>query len=431
MKAIAALLLAVGTCAAADDDPVQILARLRDKVQAQGERIPNHVCVETITRDWYDYTPVIRPHSCDDLLGRRKRAGAANLLRIASTDRLRFDVTLADGGEIYSWAGAKNFGEGDLFQLVHTGAVGTGPFAANLLGIFETRDPKFAFEGERTLAGRRLLEYSFDVSEIESRYRVLAGAQWLNSAYTGTLLVDPESASLVRMVVRTGELPKASNLCEVDTTLDYSLVHLGSDDYFLPAATRERFINREGSESENTIAFTSCRDFRGESTLQFGAAPPAATSPAPAASTLALPPGLPVNVELTSPITVDDAAAGDAISGRLAAPIEDAAKRALVPKGAVLTGRLMRVEVQYGHPRQALIVLRWETIEIDGAAVPISLLPNLQSEARSGISIGGIKVRATRIELPPPGEGRYAGLRFSGDHVVVKSGQMTRWTSAQ
>jgi hypothetical protein len=90
-----------------------------------------------------------RPKSCDTMLARRKQADFQGRLKLSSTDWLRLDVAYAGGSEIYSWAGASKFEEGELDQLVPEGATGTGPFAAMLLAIFEPRFPKYSFEGAR------------------------------------------------------------------------------------------------------------------------------------------------------------------------------------------------------------------------------------------------------------------------------------------
>jgi len=44
-----------------------------------------------------------------------------------------------------------------------------------LLSIFEDRSSKFVFDGETTVGGRLLMEYSFSVPQDESHYRVKAG----------------------------------------------------------------------------------------------------------------------------------------------------------------------------------------------------------------------------------------------------------------
>src|SRR5579862_8517151 len=77
---------------------------------------------------------------------------------------------------------------------------------------------------------------------------VYAAKERVITGYTGTMQVDPETSELVRVVVRTDELPAETNSCEDDTTLEYGVVQLGGGDYLLPTVARQRFIGREGAE---------------------------------------------------------------------------------------------------------------------------------------------------------------------------------------
>ena len=103
--------------------PIDVLAMLRDRVLEHGQSIPNHTCVETVERSRYKHTgePV---KSCDTILARRRQSGAPSRLRLATTDRLRFDVGLSIEREIYSWAGANKFEEGEIDEIVPHGAMG-------------------------------------------------------------------------------------------------------------------------------------------------------------------------------------------------------------------------------------------------------------------------------------------------------------------
>ena len=426
MRALAALLCALSACAAADDDPVEVLARVRDKVLAHAEHIPNHTCVETIVRNRFT-SATAPPHSCDDVLGRRKRAGEGTLITLASTDRLRLDVAIADSREIYSWAGAAKFEEKEIDEIVPAGAIGTGPFAATLLGIFNARDPRFAFEGETTVDGRRMMEFSFEITQEQSNYKVRAGKVWLVTGYTGTLLVDPARSELVRLSVRTEELGRATGICEVTSTLEYGMVQLGTEEYLLPKVTRERFIEQDGAEDENRITFSACREFRGQSTVTFGGQPAGREKqdgnavPGPV-----LPAGLPVAVDMVSQLS-DESAAGDRIEGRLVQPIVGFDKQVLVPAGATLQGRLVRVEAAHGKTGTVTIVLRWETMEIHGEQVPVYFAPDRRNTG-PGIPVkDGLQQRVQRFILPRAGEERYAAYQFQGEHLVVRNPLRSLW----
>ncbi len=417
-----------------DEDPVEILVQLRDHVVAHGERIPNHTCVETIQRDVYEPAAGRAPKSCDALLGAIKQRPAGQRLRLDSSDRLRLDVAYASGREIYSWAGASRFEEGELDELVPEGAMGTGPFATMLLSIFTAnRGPKYIFEGETAAAGRRLFQYSFAVVRLQSHYQVKAQKEWIVAGYTGTLLVDPKTAELVRLTVRTEELPPATDTCETDTTLEYGLVKLAGEDYILPRLARQRFIGREGTEAENTMEFSACRDFQAESKVAFGESSPAKQEQAgtpPAA--LDLPRGLPVTVELLTPVRFSDAAAGDLIQGRLASAIRDERGHPLIAEGTAVQGRLMRVETRY-QPAEHTVVLRWETIDAAGARVPLTLLPNRKGPklTPAGMVGSALRLRVTGFELPRTGETRYGIVQLPGDRKTLDSGSRSEWFTAK
>jgi hypothetical protein len=415
-----------------NEDPVEVLMRLRDQVLERGERIPNYTCVESMQRDRYEPVAGRAPKSCDTLLARRKQADFQGRLKLNCTDWLRLDVAYAGGSEIYSWAGASKFEEGELEDLVPEGATGTGPFATMLLAIFEPRFPKYVFEGETAADGRRVFEYSFVVPQDQSHYRVKAHKEWIVTGYTGSLLVDPKTAELVRLAVRTEELPAATNTCEVDTSLEYGIVQLGGGDYLLPKVARQRFIGRDGSEAENTMTFAACREYQAESKVAFGVGAPidGGQLNIPAA-TLGLPAGLPVSVQLITEVRFGRAAAGDVIKGRLLKPIRDQRQMTVVPEGAAVQGRLMRVETGYARGIEHTVALRWEAVQVGGAMEPLALLPNRRSaDLRTGAG-SGLRSRGMEIELPLPGEGRYGVFHLPGGRDVLESGFRTEWFTAK
>jgi hypothetical protein len=410
-----------------DADPTEVLMRLRDQVLKHARRIPNHTCVETVQRDRFSRVAGMSPKSCDTILADRKRP-VSSMLRPETTDRLRLDVKLTTDREIYSWAGANKFEEGEIDELIPEGAIGTGPFASMLLGIFEMHDPHFVFEGDTALDARTMMEYSFSVPREQSHYRVKGHNEWIITGYTGTLLVDPRTAELTRMTVRTDELPEETGMCETDTTLRYGIVPIGGMDYLLPVATTQRFIGRNGSESENKLDFSSCREYRGESSIAFGdLRPPGELDPAHPARSLDIPAGLQLTIEVMNEITAAKSAAGDRIQGRLAKPLRDRQDKILLAAGTMFDGRLMRTETRHTGPKDFTLTLRWETVEVDGMKRPV----NLRSNHRIGTLVpggpGGLIRRGVEIQLPLPGEELYGVYHFPGENAVVEAGFHTEW----
>jgi hypothetical protein len=147
------------------------------------------------------------------------------------------------------------------------------------------------------------------------------------------------------------------------------------------------------------------------------------------ASAFDLPAGLPVTVELTTPVNVDRFAAGDVIEGRLNKAIRDAHQKTLVPEGAVVHGRLMRVETRHSTPPEFTIALRWESIEVNGVKLPLSLRPDRRPAFNVSGPLRGLRQRGMAIELPQPGEGLYGVYHSRVDHW--ESGLRTEWLTAR
>jgi hypothetical protein len=87
----------------------------------------------------------------------------------------------------------------------------------------------------------------------------------------------------------------------------------------------------------------------------------------------------------------------------------------------------MRVETLHGNPGETTIVLRWETLELNGAQVPLFLTPNRRM-GNQRIPVGGeLQRRPVQFVLPRTGEEGYAAFKFSGEHLVVQTPLRTEW----
>ena len=115
------------------------------------------------------------------------------------------------------------------------------------------------------------------------------------TGYDGTFLVDPRTTDLVRLTIRTNELPSETAACYAYTMLDYTRVRLKGDEFLLPSASLLRVLSTDAGASENHTVFSSCHEFLGESTIMFDS-PPNARVPDGANTSkpqaFVLPPGL-------------------------------------------------------------------------------------------------------------------------------------------
>src|ERR1700678_502918 len=111
-----ALLLAAAAASAADSDADALFQKARAKVLDNARRLPRYTCVENILRAQY-----MPPRGALAAFRRPVSQGA-----LAVRDRLRLDVAVVNGDEIFSWAGAGKFETHDVAKLVGRGASGSG-----------------------------------------------------------------------------------------------------------------------------------------------------------------------------------------------------------------------------------------------------------------------------------------------------------------
>ena len=360
------------------------------------------------------------------MLEERQHPGLAMVLRDAVTDRLRLDVAMVDRGEIFSWVGASKFDDAGIDHLVHNGPIATGAFGAFLVVVFEQDTRTFTFEKYMLDGGRSLMEYSFDVAVVQSRYKLLArGGSWIYVAYNGTIQLDPETDEVVRMTLRIAEPPPATNVCMTTTTLDFGMAHIGGVDFPLPTRARQWFVLPDGEEAENSTSFANCREYIGESTIQFVETAPAAGRTAKSAPSP--PPSVPANlrftIELTAPIPADTAAAGDPFTGRLVAPLRDG-KRTLAPAGALVEGRLLRVQSFHVPPVEVILALKPEHLLIGGSKVPLAAV---RDWTQAVLAARMHRKPGVKVLMPLPGEEQAGVFQFAGKHVVVKKGFRSDW----
>ena len=351
-------------------DPANLLRLVRARVSASLDRLPRYMCTLTIDRtvSWPDAD--VPGSACDDGLAPRKT-------HLTTSDRLRLDVAKADV-EMYSWVGESRFNDRDITAVVRDGAISDGTFVAFLNDIFRGDDANFTYNGETTRDGRPSYEFGFEVPRENSRYAYSDGGHRMITGYEGTFLADPKTGDLLRLAIRTSQLPAEAKACYVSTMLDYKRVSLGGGDFLLPGTSLLHILNSNGIASDNHTAFSNCHEFLGESTISFDVpsdGPGAETRRDADAQALTIPAGLPFRLVLTQAIDTATAAAGDAIRGKLTLPIRDGSK-VLVPAGAAVGGRIVRIRQFYGDAPNVRLELRLESVAAGGVSLPLAASPD-------------------------------------------------------
>jgi len=352
-------------------DAETVLKRTREHLLPDLERLPRYTCVQTITRRYYR-APGGGPRACMRLIEDHERRKGP--LPLNSWDRLRLEVGIAEGQNVYSWLGAAKFETGNIEELAGRGPLGTGDFGSFLESVF--RRATISFHEARDQGGRRLFEYSYDMPRARSSYMVKSSQGWTSTAYSGSFLLDPVASDVVSLTVRTAELPERNPACQAISEVEYGRTQIHDRMILIPQNTRLNVIDREGSETVNETAYQSCREFASKSRIletEPGNAPPVELPPT-TVSTLS--PDLSFKCRFVTPIDSDTAAAGDPIEAVLRSPIHDKRNNLLIPAGARLHGRLTMVQHRAAAFNSVLISVEWESIVVKGRDVSLSATPD-------------------------------------------------------
>jgi hypothetical protein len=351
-------------------DPENTLRRTQERLLADLARLPRYTCVQTITRHYY--RPRSEGQSCKALIKAHDKS--SNELNASGWDRLRLEVAIAGGQNVFSWVGAASFEEDNFGELAGQGPLGSGDFGSFLDSVL--RRTTLSFRAQKVVNGRRFLEYSYDMPENKSRYMVLTDAGWAPTAYNGTLLLDANAADVVSLTVRTAELPESNPACQANSEVKYQRTAIHDSMVLIPWETRLNTIDRTGSETISLTTYQKCREYASKSRMLLSAPPDTgAAGPAPPPPPTPLSPDLRFQCRIVTPIDSDTGAAGDPIEGVLRSPIHDKKDNLVVPAGAHLHGRLTRLEHRSEYYESVRIGVQWESIDFNGRTAPLRAAP--------------------------------------------------------
>ena len=382
--------------------------------------------LEVAVRKLPDYT-------CEETIARSRRASGQGAF--TPRDTIRVHVGLVAGKEKYSWPDASRFDDKELRDLVGRGIVGTGDFAAHVQRVFLSPATQFTPRGEVEQGGRKLLRYDYELPVEHSRYKLRIAPLETEVGVKGFFLADPESLNLVRLEVLVDEIPPEMGVDKVHHAIEYAGTAIGAATFVLPSSAQLTLTDLNGDEHRNEITFASCRQYRVESTLRFDEDKPVAVKPAPAAAP-SIPTNLLVEMSLESEIQPESSALGDSVRALVTKPVRDDA-RLLIPEGAVVHGRLVRVEranLPFDH---YVVGIEFHTVEMGKER--LDFFATLQDAGpangllRQAKRMDPVftKKRGTRFDIlvreKPRGEGV---LHWDAKRIPIRRGLKMRWLTS-
>ncbi|HLY98778.1 MAG TPA: hypothetical protein VKT33_06900, partial [Candidatus Angelobacter sp.] len=231
----------------------------------------------------------------------------------------------------------------------------------------------------------------------------------------------PTAMDIVKLTVRTAELPKESDACQAISEVTYGRAAIHERMVLVPRETRLSAINTSGDESLSQTTFAKCREYSSTVRLIFNTAAVSdgsdgsATAASSTAPLTELPAGLRFDARIVTPIDSDTAAAGDPVEAVLRSPLRNKNKSVIAPAGARLHGRLRTMRwSEPGHYFQ--IAVQFESMEIAGINVPLTA--ELYPPRSTTVLLGTGSYRVT--QLKPDASFIGGSFFFQSDHLQLK-----------
>ena len=346
--------------------------------------MPRYTCEEAIERFWYQGDAIER------------------------SDRIRLDVAVGSGGEMFAWHGDRSFKSGHIDDLIQSGPISSGTFASFVKNIFAPKTAKMSYRGEGNFT------YSMPVER--STFLVSAGAVKEISGYEGSFTADPGTGRLKKVEVNATKLPHPS-MKSLSIQIDYASAKLGDADVELPTTVEMNIMDRMGGHTRNVTHYRSCRQFIIESTIHFDDEPVLqADADKPPDEAFSLDAGKNLTIRIVSDIHPESASAGDRVEGVLTSNVPSSAH-----KGATLTGHLLRVETVGQSRRYYNLDLVFDELLIGHVPHPVSL---------QSVTIP-LQPRRDRTQMAVQDGTRYPVCRFRiTDKKDNLKGAVTYWKSS-
>lgn len=323
------------------------LSRIRQQMRKNLSQLPDYTCTESIFR--------------------QERSGASAPFRLI--DSLRVEVLHSDEKELFAWPGSKKFDE-RLMAVVGSGLTSSGEFAIHARNIF-IGDAQTTYAGEEALRGRQTLKFDYQIPAFSSAMTVTLAGQSGRVSTRGSFWADADTLDLLRLDVHADDIPPNLPVAAVVSTVDYGRVHIGQVDSLLPQSGQTELTYLSKSANRNLVQFSQCRAFRVESALRLEPTSLLGTEiPRDVERTqeIELPADIHLSVRLENAIDSKDSTEGDLIKARLELPVKGKAG-ILIPTGALVEGRIRRLE-SYDKPRRYFVVgLEFTEINFDGKRV--------------------------------------------------------------
>lgn len=363
----------------ASEDWRQILDRVRENAIHQVEKSTNYTCMEVIDRTSFRNSRNLLP-------GCAYESGTPERVKITH-DRLRLDIAVSEGKEIYAWHGQKKFaGSSAIDDVVHGGATSSGEFVGFLQNIFGKAGVRFEYMGEATVNGVPSYSFNYSVPLARSSYHVGSRRGRPVVAFHGSFAVRGPDLQLANLSIIADDIPENSNICSAETDMEYQIAKISGQDALIPSLFTLKLDDVDHFYSVSRSEYSECHAYGAESTLRFDTGDAAGSMSEQQAREEALPVGTVLHIALRSPITEETSFTGDPVQGVLLNAVN--AKGVQIPKNSPVSGVITTLR-EFDEPVQFYLVsIEFERLAFGGRTFVFRARPealNLEAKKLSGI----------------------------------------------
>jgi hypothetical protein len=377
---ICTIISAAACCAAREGEGSRIFEQVRQTVVGQVARTGNYTCVQTIDRTYYDGPEMLYQRPQGAFLG------CNGDLRMGSNrevmhDRLRLDVAVSEGQEIFSWHGGRNFSSGDISDVIPSGPISSGSFVGYLRNIFLTAGVAVTYRGPDEENGTRIEKFEYSVP-LESSHQVLQGLhRQRHVGFHGSFAADARSYELVSLSVRLDpHVDSDSSICSAEIDMNYGMASISGKESLIPRQFTLRIVDAAHTYTVSRSDYAQCREFRGQSTLRFDADESKGGSQAALDEEgWPLPGGLRLQIRLRTPIDSGTAFTGDAVEGVLQSAVK-LHNGIQIGRGASLTGVITLLEEHDRPQTYYLLSIEFDELTSEGKRFRLKATPEVSRQ---------------------------------------------------
>jgi hypothetical protein len=389
------LLVAVSLAWSASDDGQNVLDRVRANVLNQVKKSTNYTCVETVDRSSFtNIRNLIEGCAYDSQAPEKRRY---------MHDRLRLDIAVAGGKEIFSWHGEAKFsGPSGITDVVRRGTVSSGEFVGFLENIFGHAGVLFKYGGKVVVEGSTIHSFNYTVPLRISGYRVSSQYGEALVPFHGSFNVREPDSQLASLSVIADAIPDKAQLCSAETDMTYQVVKISGEDALIPSVFVVRLGNAQHVYTVSRSQYSQCHAFKAESTVRFdvdtGATSIAAVH---SISEETLPARTLLHIALNTTIDNESSYTGDPIQGVLLHPLKTRTSAIEIPKGAVMSGVITMLEERDEPEHHFLLSIEFNRLTSGNRTVRFRAAPVVSKVA------AGKLARIYGSPLPGPIHERY------------------------